>query len=450
MEGLCAQYEKTKAELFSGEDNQNGGGPGQPAGTHSTPPATAATTSTSTGPAAPAATAATTSPATGPAAPAATAATPTPMSATGGAASGQSGGGPSGGSTGHSDEFDRFGWHDEKTQRAKSLLERFLNDAHWKYSQRYQMRRMQESGSTKIAITGIIVALGFLFYLWYTSRIEDANLFARSYSGVLIALLAGLLGASFSLIIASDAHRLAGSIEEQRQLSGGAVRYLRLVLGGMAAVILYFLFQSQLIDGLLFPDLEKLGFAPIDQGGLTGAQTQIFLTQISDLVKDAKEQSAAMATKLAEVNGGAAALINDTTARLEKIVNALEQLADRDGIPPQNLAGQISVLAEDGHDSLKAMASGAGSLGTEATDQIKALQEKLTEIADKAAGGGKKALGLYVPNAELSKLFVWSIIAGFSEQLVVRMLRGVDKDAEQRAAAAKPPKNQGSVTDDAN
>jgi len=80
------------------------------------------------------------------------------------------------------------------------------------------------------------------------------------YPGLLLAIASGVLGAWFSMLVSID-QRLSGlSLEELRVARKKDSLWARLIFGGAAAVIFYFLLRSKMINGTVLPDLNGIGF----------------------------------------------------------------------------------------------------------------------------------------------------------------------------------------------
>ena len=86
-------------------------------------------------------------------------------------------------------------------------------------------------------------------------------------SGLILALITGLLGAAFSMIAMAQRRLKKITLEELQLQSRWEFLILRLGFGSGAAVILYFAFQSGLMTGALFPNITQLGVVenkPVD------------------------------------------------------------------------------------------------------------------------------------------------------------------------------------------
>ena len=78
-------------------------------------------------------------------------------------------------------------------------------------------------------------------------------------SGLVLALITGLLGAAFSMIAMAQRRLKDITLEELQLQSRWEFLILRLGFGSGAAVILYFGFQSGILDGALFPNITQIG-----------------------------------------------------------------------------------------------------------------------------------------------------------------------------------------------
>ena len=81
--------------------------------------------------------------------------------------------------------------------------------------------------------------------------------------GLLIAMVSGLFGASFFMMIELQQRIAAGGVADVRDMWTVPMLLLRCIVGVGAASILYFFFRSGLLEGSLWPDLGALGFQPV-------------------------------------------------------------------------------------------------------------------------------------------------------------------------------------------
>jgi hypothetical protein len=112
-------------------------------------------------------------------------------------------------------------------------------------------------GVNVLMITLVVVGANF------TNRMPDL---VHAYTGLLIAMLSGFLGASFSMLLQSQRRVANGTLEDLIAAGHWYNLAVRGAVGVGAAVLLYFFFESGLLEGSLWPELDKLGFAAV-QGG---------------------------------------------------------------------------------------------------------------------------------------------------------------------------------------
>ena len=343
-------------------------------------------------------------------------------------------------------KYDPYMWNDPQVNAARQLLERVLNDAHWRASQRYHKRKIIERFTNKISWTGVIVGLGFLGTLYLTSRIGFTD---QPYSGILVVLAAGMLGASFSVLINTNTRDFNASIEELERRTARSVVFLRLCVGTVGAVILYFFFEAGLVEGVLFPDLESIGFAAV----AFGKADPNVLVDLGHRIHAFATLAQSQATDLAMATESSMAQVTGTDR--DKTINAMFEIKGA----MANLSPAIEKIIEKAHqvpvdpkaDDLKALVSTLHSLqglsakamvaaqpindNVAAAGPVSALSEQLlstlSEVSDLAATDGRRHFGKFVPNADLSKMIVWSFLAGFSELLVANMLRKVENSASK-------------------
>jgi hypothetical protein len=101
-----------------------------------------------------------------------------------------------------------------------------------------------------------------LFLSWWT--FESSGLNAESpaavYPGLILAMAAGLFGASFSMLVQLSQRTSQGTLEDVQAAAGWHSLLVRCSFGVGAAAILYFFFESGLLQGSLWPDIEDLKF----------------------------------------------------------------------------------------------------------------------------------------------------------------------------------------------
>ncbi|MEM8754356.1 MAG: hypothetical protein AAGF90_15370 [Pseudomonadota bacterium] len=148
--------------------------------------------------------------------------------------------------------------------QARALLLRVLDDLQWRYSQRYHLRRICQLYMLRMFFVFSVIAICFAAAL-FTYRYLAAEGLTGGFTAYPLALSAGLLGAAFSMLTGRQEVLAIGSIEAMRSATHLSMVLLRLGVGGGAAAIFYFLFDSGFFDTQLFPDTKGMGFEPIGE-----------------------------------------------------------------------------------------------------------------------------------------------------------------------------------------
>jgi len=87
----------------------------------------------------------------------------------------------------------------------------------------------------------------------------------RAYAGLLVGMSAGLFGAAFSMLTQSQRRASQGTLEDVDVAVEWHTLVIRGAFGIGAATILYFFFESGLLEGSLWPNLERLGAQEVGQ-----------------------------------------------------------------------------------------------------------------------------------------------------------------------------------------
>ena len=100
------------------------------------------------------------------------------------------------------------------------------------------------------------------FSMVASSRQEfSAEHLFRTYPGLIVAMASGFFGATFSMLLQSRNRASQGTLEDLSAASSWTTLTVRGAVGlGAAAILCTFFFRSGLIDGNLWPDIDKLGF----------------------------------------------------------------------------------------------------------------------------------------------------------------------------------------------
>lgn len=162
---------------------------------------------------------------------------------------------------------DNVGDAGDREQHKRALLALILDDLHWSYSRRYYNRNSLLFYTTWTAFVGISLVLSFFYLLWWvevgtSSEQYDYATFS-GYTGLEFVLMAGLVGASFSMLTRKQPNPQRITMEAMQQITSLPFYLLRLIVGGTAAVILYFFFETGIIQTDLVPDLATIGFTQI-------------------------------------------------------------------------------------------------------------------------------------------------------------------------------------------
>ena len=96
-----------------------------------------------------------------------------------------------------------------------------------------------------------------LFLMAVLVSVVGKGVVFRTYPGILIATAAGFLGAVFSMLVNSQRISSA-SLEELALLSSWHAFIVRGFVGLGGAILLYFFFESGLLEGDLWPDVTRL------------------------------------------------------------------------------------------------------------------------------------------------------------------------------------------------
>lgn len=238
-------------------------------------------------------------------------------------------------------------------------------------------RKIKDHYTVVISLVSAAFLIAFLVVLNQLGEIGNPQLSLLDwpFAGLEVAILAGVLGACFSILTGDSAVVNGVSIEETLLKTGPAYVFLRLGVGSLSATILYFSFESGVLTSDLLPNLEAVGFFNTNEPASPVSTLQKALENISDTAQEDSKRSG--------INGNLLSLLEQPEMR--------QELASA-------LASQISPSATTS-TSIKSATSSAWAF--------------------------------YVPNANLSKLLIWSFAAGFFEKLVPKALQGVTKETEK-------------------
>lgn len=156
---------------------------------------------------------------------------------------------------------------------ARGVLLRLISARQWDKTERTEIRELAALyrerlnlvcvGALVAFLLALFVNIGALMPLGWTHGVGGG------YSGLLTGIAAGLFGASFSALVRSR-KVAAVSIEEMKAMASKSQIAARLMVGAGGAAIVYFFFETELIQGQAIPDLDNLVYARIG-GGTQGA-----------------------------------------------------------------------------------------------------------------------------------------------------------------------------------
>jgi hypothetical protein len=289
---------------------------------------------------------------------------------------------------------------DTAQARTASLLVSALRATQWKNTQRWIVRTLGTRYAMRLR-NAFLLALLFGIGLVALDAFDGPGLRSAALSGLGFAAAAGLLGASFSAMVGQEERVLKlDNIEEARAATSPQMIGLRMGVGVAAAMILYFFFESGLVEGALFPDLAQIGF-----GRVTPLGTDLDALRASAQALEASTD--AMVTTIAQALQQIEGVVTSASASGE----AAAKLAEFGGPGAANAA----VGAPTAQLMEKLQVTGGELLRVSA--ELDALKRQWAE--------GDRPLGLLAPNADLSKLVVWCFAAGFAQTLVPSMLAKV-------------------------
>lgn len=290
------------------------------------------------------------------------------------------------------------------------FLDHLLEENHWKYNRRFSDRKNIERYIRRICWFSIGVASLFLVSIALSAATIKFDWWY--FPGLMIAIFAGMIGSSLSVLTSAPPLGADQTVEDVQSKTSMESILLRFGVGAVAALIIYFIFESGFIEGPLVPDLNQIGFqAVVPPAGLTISFEALKLT-LSD-----------------------ALLVTSVDGLSAELVQALEPLAEREKLAELlaqtglDAGGATVSQAQQWRDAMTGIAAelAEGDLKTVLSDESQVamlgdhLADKLSEDPDQPSDVWR-ALREMVPNADLSKLIVWSFAAGFSEKMVQNVL----------------------------
>lgn len=156
----------------------------------------------------------------------------------------------------------------EVDNEKQALLAKLLRDTHNRYAARRLEREERWKAAGRMArlgaiLTGLVVAILIVlglepnFTLWGTAYRLDHLALARQ--NTVVCVFFGILGAYLSRLIAFQNGSAKLSYDDLRYGYSGKYLFVRLLVGALSALIVYFVIAGRLIGGELFPAPEGAG-----------------------------------------------------------------------------------------------------------------------------------------------------------------------------------------------
>lgn len=177
--------------------------------------------------------------------------------------------------------------HEDDEASLRAALVRLVMDVQGRFRKRYLLREFIAAYTARVSLVFAVATTFFIFLMIGLSTLaydlSIANAAAklqtgqgpvmaaqmdsvRAFSSFYVAIAAGLFGAAFSMM-AKTRKRIEGStLEDMRANARFGMLLFRLGVGIGAAMILYFIFDAQVLgNGSLTPSLTALGFDGADR-----------------------------------------------------------------------------------------------------------------------------------------------------------------------------------------
>lgn len=140
--------------------------------------------------------------------------------------------------------------------KKRSILNRMINDSQWNFAIKETKRKYSREISTNNGLAILLSTVIFVLTIGFGNFLDwEGNLYYLA-----VSLSAGLVGASFSMVVTSRS-RLAGSSFDELKVQRLPINVVtRSLIGLGAALILYFFLQAELLTGSIFPNFTPPAF----------------------------------------------------------------------------------------------------------------------------------------------------------------------------------------------
>lgn len=128
------------------------------------------------------------------------------------------------------------------------------------------LRSLTSASAVSVALLLVLVAI--LVVNIRVSGEDPSGFVFRTYPGLIVALASGFFGATFSMLLQTQRRAAATSLDDLSSASSWRTLMVRSSVGLGGAAILYFFFESGLLEGSLWPKLEALAYQPLGSGAL--------------------------------------------------------------------------------------------------------------------------------------------------------------------------------------
>ena len=269
----------------------------------------------------------------------------------------------------------------------RAILNRLINDLQWKYALKETSKKYSREVSKKNG-WAFIISTVFFVSMFTLGKLFDL---VGNLDYLVIALGAGLVGATFSMVVTSKSRLAASSFDELKALRRITYVITRSLIGLGAALILYFILQAGILTGSVFPN-----FTPPD---LVEHKTNNVISEF--IIFD----------------------IPDTTLKKEELkVEKSSFLIIGPNLLTSDAPGARDTLAIETGKFLASITTFSG-------EELQALTSKLTNklwiLAD---------FSPFLDFINLALLIFWSIVAGFSEKFVPNLLAKAEEKATVKSS----------------